>query len=97
MSFYHWEGEDLILFVHVQPRASHTGIVGEHGEKLKVKITAAPVDGKANAQVLKLFSKLFGVAKSQIILRSGITSRDKCFCIHSPKKLPDLILPVSEP
>lgn len=91
MSFYHWEGEDLILFVHVQPRASQTGIVGVHGEKLKVKITAAPVDGKANAQVLKLFSKIFGVAKSRIILRSGKTSREKCFCIKSPKKLPDLI------
>jgi uncharacterized protein (TIGR00251 family) len=91
MSFYHWEGEDLILFVHVQPRASQTCIVGVHGDKLKVKITAAPVDGKANAQVLKLFSKIFGVAKSQIILQIGKTSRDKCFCIQSPKRLPEII------
>jgi len=47
MSFYHWENEDLILNVHIQPRASQTGIVGVHGETLKVKITAAPVNGKA--------------------------------------------------
>jgi len=91
MGFYHWEDEDLILFVHVQPRASQAGIIGVYGEKLKVKITAAPVDGQANAQVLKLFSKIFGVAKSRIILRSGKTSRDKCFCIKSPKKLPEII------
>ncbi|OQY50121.1 MAG: YggU family protein [Candidatus Parabeggiatoa sp. nov. 2] len=91
MTFYHWEGEDLVLFVHVQPRASRAGIVGVHGDKLKVKITSAPVDGQANADVCKLFSKVFGVAKSRIVLRSGHTSRDKCFCIKSPKNLPDLI------
>jgi len=91
MTFYHWEGENLILSVHVLPRSSHPGIVGVHGDKLKVKITAAPVDGKANADLCKLFSKVFGVAKSRIIIRSGESSRNKSLCIQSPKKLPDFI------
>jgi hypothetical protein len=91
MTFYRWEGEDLILSVHVQPRASKAGIVGIHDNQLKVKITSAPVDGQANADVCKLFSKIFGVAKSRIILQSGHTSREKCFRIRSPKKLPEMI------
>ena len=92
MTFYHWEGKNLILSVHVQPRAKSAGIVGEYGDRLKVKITAPPVDGKANAEVCKLFSKIFGVAKSRIIIQSGHTSRDKCLCIQSPKKLPSFIM-----
>jgi len=91
MTFYRWEGKDLVLSVHVQPRSSQTGIVGVYGDKLKVKIMAAPVDGKANAEVCKLFSKQFGVAKSKIIIENGHTSRDKRICIKSPKKLPDFI------
>ncbi|MDM8559752.1 DUF167 family protein [Candidatus Parabeggiatoa sp. HSG14] len=94
MNFYHWEDENLVLFVYVQPRASQAGIVGIYSNKLKVKITASPVDGKANADVCKLFSKVFGVGKKRVIIKSGHTSRDKCFCIKSPKKLPDFIVPV---
>ena len=93
MTFYHWEGSDLVLFVHVQPRASRADIIGVYCDRLKVKVTAAPVDGRANVDVCKLFSKVFGVAKSRVILRSGHTSRDKCLYISSPKKLPDFIMP----
>ncbi len=92
MNFYRWENEDLILFVRVYPRASRAEIVGVQGNRLKVKITAAPVDGQANADVYKLFSKVFGVAKSRIVIRKGHTNREKCFCIKSPKKLPDFLL-----
>jgi uncharacterized protein (TIGR00251 family) len=91
MTFYHWEEENLVLSVLIQPRSSRAGIVGIHGDRLKVKVTAPPVDGKANADVCKLFSKVFGVAKSQIIIRSGYTSRNKCICIQSPKKCPEFI------
>ncbi len=91
MNFYHWEDENLVLFVRVQSRASQTGIVGVHNDRLKVKVTAAPVDGRANADVGKLVAKIFGVAKSQVILQSGHTSRNKCLCIKSPQKLPEFI------
>ncbi len=91
MLFYHWEGENLVLFLHVQPRASKASIVGMYRDRLKVKITSAPVDGQANADMCKLFSKVFGVAKSRIIIQSGHNSREKCVLIQSPKKLPDII------
>lgn len=91
MTFYHWQGQDLILAVHIQPRASQTGVVGVHANRLKIKTTAAPVDGKANEEVGKLLAKLFGVAKSQVELLQGHTSKDKRFCIYQPKQLPTFI------
>lgn len=95
MTFYHWQAQDLILAVHIQPRASQSGVVGIHGERLKIKTTAAPVDGQANEEVCKLLAKLFGVAKSQVKLLQGQTSREKRFCIHAPTRLPDFIQPAS--
>lgn len=91
MSFYRWEGENLYLAVQVQPRSRRTEIVGIHAERLKIKITAPPVDGKANAEMVKFLAKLFKVAKSQVQLMSGETSREKRFCIKSPQQLPELI------
>jgi uncharacterized protein (TIGR00251 family) len=83
-----WQGEDLILRVRVQPKASRDEICGLQGEALKVRITAPPVDGKANAHLIKYLSKQFGVAKSAITLLNGETGRDKRLRIHAPARLP---------
>jgi len=91
MKFYYWQKNDLFLSVYVQPKASRTEIVGMHNDSLKIKTTALPVGGKANEAVLKLLAKIFGVAKSQVILLSGDTHRNKRFCVKSPKKLPEWI------
>lgn len=91
MSFYQWDGENLLLTVYVQPKASRSEIVGIHDDKLKVKVTSAPTDGLANADVIKLLAKTFGVAKSHITLISGHTQRNKRFRVFSPKKLPDFL------
>ncbi|MEK7991005.1 MAG: DUF167 family protein [Thiotrichaceae bacterium] len=89
--FYQWDHQDLLLAVHVQPRSSKTEIIGVYGERLKIKITAPPVDGKANKELIKLFAKLFSVPKSHIYLLNGETSREKRFKIQAPSKLPDFI------
>ncbi len=91
MSFYQWEKDDLLLTVYVQPKASRAEVVGIHDDKLKIKVTSAPTDGLANVDVIKLLSKTFGVAKSNIVIISGHTQRNKRFRIFSPKKLPTLI------
>ncbi len=86
--FYSWQGDDLILYCHIQPRASRDAIQGQHGDALKVAITAPPVDGAANTHLLTFFAEQFGVPKKQVHLLSGETGRKKRFKIESPRKIP---------
>ena len=67
----------LILTLHIQPGARKTEIVGLHGEALKIRLAAPPVDGKANAALLGFLAKACGVSKSAVELLSGDTSRAK--------------------
>ena len=90
MSWYRWDGEDLILDCHLQPKASNDEFAGLHGERLKIRLTAPPVEGKANAHLLAFLGKAFGVAKSQVSLESGELSRHKRVRIHAPQRLPEL-------
>ena len=63
--------------VHVQPRASRTELAGGHGDAVKVRIAAPPVDGVANDELIAFLAKKLGVAKSAISIVSGEGSRDK--------------------
>ncbi|MBL3617569.1 MAG: YggU family protein [gamma proteobacterium endosymbiont of Lamellibrachia anaximandri] len=73
--WYHWDGDDLTLRLRIQPKASRDTFVGPHGDDFKIRITAPPVDGKANTHLIKLLAKAFGVPRSQVTLVSGETSR----------------------
>ena len=91
MSAWRWDGEDLLLRLHVQPRASRNAFAGEHGDALKLRITAAPVDGKANAQLIAFLAEAFGVPRGNVELLSGASGRRKSIRVRSPGKLPDFI------
>lgn len=86
--FYRWEGEVLHLFVRVQPKASSDAFAELQEERIKVRITAPPVDGKANEHLVKFIAKACGVAKSQVEIKSGETGRNKHICVSTPKRLP---------
>lgn len=90
MAYFRWDGDDLILDCHLQPKASCDEFAGLHGERLKIRLSAPPVDGKANALLLAFLGAAFGVAKSQVELLSGELNRQKRVRIRSPKQLPDL-------
>jgi uncharacterized protein (TIGR00251 family) len=90
MSFYRWDGEDLILDCHLQPKASKDEFAGLQAERLKIRLTAPPVDGKANAQLQAFLAKAFGVAKSQVSLESGTLNRHKRLRIRAPQILPPI-------
>lgn len=90
MSFYRWDGEDLVLDCHLQPKASRDEFAGLHGERLKIRLTAPPIEGKANAQLQAFLAKAFGVAKSQVSLESGELNRQKRLRIRAPQCLPAL-------
>ncbi|KAF1051613.1 MAG: hypothetical protein GAK43_02325 [Stenotrophomonas maltophilia] len=91
MSFYSWDGEDLLLECHLQPRASRDEFAGTHAERLKIRLTAPPVEGKANAYLLAFLGKAFGVPKSAVSLESGEQSRQKRVRIRRPTRLPEAL------
>ena len=84
-------GQDLRLRLFLQPKASKDQIVGLHDSELKITITAPPVDGQANAHLLKFLSKLFKVPKSSLILEKGELNRHKQIYIHQTKQIPEVI------
>ncbi len=65
------------LTLHIQPGAKKTEVAGEHGDALKIRLAAPPVDGKANAALIAFVADRLGVAKSTVTLKSGQTSRRK--------------------
>ncbi|MDP9499983.1 DUF167 family protein YggU [Bisgaard Taxon 45] len=81
----------LRLRIFLQPKASKDQIVGLHDNELKITITAPPIDGQANAHLLKFLSKTFKVAKSSIVLEKGELNRHKQILIPNPKIVPDVI------
>lgn len=83
-----WIGTDLRLQLYIQPKASRDQVVGLHCDAIKLAITAPPVDGKANAHVLKLLAQWFGVAKNQVELQRGELSRHKQLLVRSPSQIP---------
>lgn len=92
-TWYRWDGRDLILEVHVQPGARREELAGQHGGRLRVRIKAPPVEGRANRNLVKFLSNLFKVAPRDITLLRGGNSRDKRLRIHHPARLPPEIPP----
>ncbi len=68
---------ELTFNVRVIPRASKTEIVGERDGALKVRIASPPVDGAANAELIKHLAKRFGVSRNDITIIGGETSKNK--------------------
>jgi len=67
----------VTLTVRIQPRASKNEVLRLENGSLKIRLTAPPVDGAANEALVRFLADRFGVAKSQVEIVSGHTSRDK--------------------
>ena len=67
----------LSLKIKVEPRSSKSGIVGPYGDALKVKLTSPPVEGKANKELIEVLAKGFRIAKKDIEITSGQSSKNK--------------------
>jgi uncharacterized protein (TIGR00251 family) len=63
--------------VHVQPRASVTEIVGWHGEAIKIRLAAPPVDGAANEELVRFLAGRLALPRASIVLASGASGRAK--------------------
>ena len=73
--------DGCILKCWIQPRSSRNALVGVHGDAVKIALTAPPVDGKANKELLKFLAKYFKLSKSSIQIIAGESSRNKTILI----------------
>lgn len=89
--WYRWRDGDLLLDCHLQPGASRSEFAGLHGGRLKIRIQAPPVDGRANAALIELLAREFDVAKQAITIEQGELGRQKRVCIRAPKQLPEAL------
>ena len=69
--------DEVVLRVHVQPGTGRSAMVGKHGDALKVRVAAPPVEGRANVALLALLAHDLGVKEDQLTLLSGESSRSK--------------------
>ena len=67
----------ISISILVQPRASRPKFGPRHDGRIKVAVTAPPVDGEANAAVIELLAKTFDVARSDVTIISGLTGKRK--------------------
>ena len=77
MSWLRGDGNGVVLTLHVQPGAKRSDIAGLHGEALKIRLAAPPVDGKANEALIAFIAERLGIPKSRVELVAGPASRAK--------------------
>ena len=86
---WHFEKDTLVLKLRVQPRASRDEIGGISGGRVKVRVTAPPVDDDANERLRSFLAKEFGVSRGRVRILSGQTGREKRIAVDHPARLPD--------
>lgn len=95
-SFYRWQDGSLLLFCHLQPQASRDEFAGtlssdRFGERLKIRIKAPPLEGRANEGLIAFLARQFAVAKRAVTIVSGESTRQKTVLIERPASLPDAL------
>jgi uncharacterized protein (TIGR00251 family) len=69
--------EEIRVKVRVKPRASKSRVLGMRGEELEVAVAAPPVDGAANAELVRLLAEHYAVPKRAVEIVKGETARSK--------------------
>ncbi|WP_028456012.1 DUF167 domain-containing protein [Chitinilyticum litopenaei] len=90
--WYQQQGGQVLLQLHVQPGAKRTGVAGLHGDALKIRLAAPPVDGKANQALLAWLADFFRVPQRQVTLLSGASARQKRVAITGSTVAPETLL-----
>lgn len=90
-SYYRFENNCLRLHVHLQPNAKKNAIDGIHGDALKIRLAAPPIDGKANEALIDFLAKQCDIPKRSISIEHGKHSRKKWIKLINPKNIQQLI------
>lgn len=91
-SWYQQKGDLISVTLHVQPGAKRSNIAGLHGDALKIRLAAPPIEGRANQALLKYLAELFAVPLRQIELKQGAQSRHKVVVISGSARDPEQLL-----
>jgi uncharacterized protein (TIGR00251 family) len=83
------DGADVVLVLHVQPGAKRTEVAGRHGDALRVRLAAPPVEGQANEALRRFLADAFGVPLRAVTLERGERSRAKQVRVTAPARRPD--------
>ena len=83
-----WRGDELLLRIRVQARASRNQVLGIDNNQLRIRTTAVPTDGAANKMVGRLLAEYFSVAPSNVSLVRGHKHRDKLFLVSGRLVIP---------
>ena len=86
MVFTKEDSQGITFKVYVQPRSSKNMIVGPHGDAIKIKLTAPPVDNAANNMCIEYLAKTFNISKSAVDIVSGHNSRTKWIRVRCSRK-----------
>ncbi len=86
------DGQRLILTLHVQPGARRTEVVGPHGDALKLRLAAPPLEGKANAELIRFLAEALGVSPRAVTLVAGNASRRKRVAVAGAARPPQALL-----
>jgi hypothetical protein len=73
-----------ILAIHVQPRAARTEVAGIHGDAIKIRLKAPPVDGAANDELIRYLAERLGVPRAAVRILSGAAARRKRVEVTGP-------------
>lgn len=92
MTWFRVHDGAFTLTLHVQPGAKRTEIIGMHGDALKIKLAAPPVEGKANDALLRYIADRFGVPVRNVELKQGGQSRHKVVAVTGSKVEPEILL-----
>ncbi len=82
----------IVLRVHVQPQARRTEVAGLHGESVKIRLAAPPLDNRANEELVAFVAARFGVARRDVTLLSGEKSREKRLEVRGSAVEPEVAL-----
>lgn len=90
--WYRRRDDVITLTLHVQPGAKRTGIAGLHGDALKIRLAAPPIEGRANEALLKFIASIFAVPLRNVELQQGGQSRHKVVAVTGSSIEPESLI-----
>ncbi|MGN2390626.1 DUF167 domain-containing protein [Pelomicrobium sp. G1] len=85
-------GGPLVLSVYVQPGARRTEVAGFHGDALKIRVAAPPVEGQANAELIRFLAEALDVPVCRVRIASGAGARRKRVEVTAPAQAIEALL-----